>query len=176
MEHVERMLEAGGGRIDMLLMGDDFGTQRGLLISPASFDSIFAPKKKELCDLTHSHGAFVSHHSCGSTVELWPRFIHAGMDAIQTIQPQAVGMNPYELKKKYGDKMTLHGAVDVQGWLQKSSPEEIEKEVFHLLEEVGSDGGYILSPSHNIQPDTPLENVLAMYRAAKKYRGEKPAF
>ncbi len=176
LEHVERMLKAGGGRIDMLLMGDDFGTQRGLLISPASFDSIFARRKKELCDLTHSYGAFVSHHSCGSTVDLWPRFIEAGMDAIQTIQPQAVGMNPYELKKKYGDKITLHGAMDVQGWLQKTTPEDIEKEVFHLLEEVGKDGGYILSPSHNIQPDTPLENVLAMYRAVKKYRGETPTF
>ena len=176
MEHVERMLEAGAGRIDMLLMGDDFGTQRGLLISPASFESIFAKKKKEMFDLAHSYGVYVSHHSCGSTVDLFPRFIELGMDGLQTIQPQAAGMNPYDLKKQYGESITLHGAVDVQGWLQKSSPKEIEKEVFRLLEEVGKGGGYILSPSHNIQPDTPLENVLALYRAARKFRGETPGF
>lgn len=176
MEHVERMLEAGQGRIDMLLMGDDFGTQRGLLISPKSFDSLFADKKKEMFDLAHSYGASVSHHSCGSTVDLFPRFIELGMDGLQTIQPQAAGMDPYELKEQFGNKITLHGAIDAQGWLQTASPEEIEKEVFRLMDVVGKGGGYILSPSHNIQPDTPLENVLALYRAVRKYRGNEPRF
>jgi uroporphyrinogen decarboxylase len=171
LAYVERILEAAQGRIDLVHCGDDFGSQRGLLISPRSFDRLFAPRKKELFDLVHSFGAKVSHHCCGSSRELIPRFIACGMDALQTIQPQAVGMDPYALKREFAGKIALHGAVDVQGWLQRATPAEIEAEVFRLMDEVGADGGYILAPSHNIQPDTPLENVLAVYRAAAKRRG-----
>ena len=169
LEVVERTLQAARGRIDFVLCGDDFGTQRGLLISPASFDRLFAARKKELFDLAHSHGAFVSHHCCGSSVELFPRFIELGMDALQTIQPQAAGMNPYELKRRYGEKITLHGGVDVQGWLQRAHPQEIRGEVFRLMEQVGAGGGFILGPCHNIQPDTPLPNVLELYGAVAAY-------
>lgn len=171
MEVIERILRAARGRIDFVLCGDDFGSQRGLLISPQSFDRLFADKKKEFFDMVHSYGAFVSHHCCGSSVELIPRFIQLKMDALQTIQPQAAGMNPYELKRTYGGRITLHGAVDVQGWLQQAKPEEIREEVLHLIEEVGAGGGFILGPCHNIQPDTPLGNVLELYRAVSAYRG-----
>jgi len=171
MEVIGRTLEAAKGRIDFVLCGDDFGTQRDLLLSPETFDRIFAPLKKEFFDMVHSYGAKVSHHSCGSTVKLFPRFIEIGMDALQTIQPKASGMDPYELKKKFGERITLHGAVDVQGWLQKASASEIRREIFRLSEEVGVGGGYILSPSHNFQPDTPIENVLSVYRSIFEFRG-----
>jgi len=171
LEVIERTLKAAEGMIDFVLCGDDFGSQRGLLISPKSFDRLFADKKKEFFDMVHSYDAAVSHHCCGSSLELIPRFIEIGMDALQTIQPQAAGMNPYKLKKEFRGKITLHGAVDVQGWLQKADCLEIEKEVFQLLEEVGAGGGFIISPSHNIQPDTPLEKALAIYRSIGKYRG-----
>lgn len=166
LEVIERTLEASRGRIDFVLCGDDFGSQRGLLISPSSFERLFAARKKELFDLAHSYGAFVSHHCCGSSVALWPRFIELGMDAVQTIQPQAAGMDPYALKRAYGERITLHGAVDVQGWLQRATPAEVRTEVLRLREEVGAGGGFILGPCHNIQPDTPLANVLALYAAA----------
>jgi uroporphyrinogen decarboxylase len=173
MAYVERMLTAAVGRIDVVACGDDFGTQRGLLISPAAFDRIFADKKKELFDLVHSFGAKVSHHCCGSSRALIPRFIQCGMDALQTIQATAVGMNPYELKREFGGRIALHGAVDVQGWLQRATPAEIEAEVNRLMDEVGAGGGFILGPSHHLQPDTPLENVLAVYRTVAKRRGVK---
>jgi len=103
-------------------------------------------------------------------VELIPRFIENNMDALQTIQPQAHGMNPYELKRDFGDRLVLHGAVDVQGWLQRASLGEVEREVNRLMDEVGQNGGFILGPCHNIQPDTPIENVLALYSAVAKRR------
>ena len=78
LRYVERILEAGRGRIDLVLCGDDFGSQRGLLISPAAFDRLFAAKKKELFDLVHSYGAKVTHHCCGSSRGLIPRFISCG--------------------------------------------------------------------------------------------------
>ena len=174
LEYIDRVLTAARGRIDLVLCGDDFGSQRGLLISPAAFDAIFAARKKELFDLVHSHGAMVTHHCCGSSRALFPRFIALGMDCIQTIQPRAAGMDPYGLKRDFGDRICLHGAVDVQGWLQRSSPAEIGKEVHRLMDEVGRGGGYILAPSHNLQPDTPIDNVLAVYSAVAKRRGKAP--
>lgn len=174
MELVERTLEAARGKLDLVLCGDDFGSQRGLMISPAAFDRLFADKKKEFFDIVHSYGAKVTHHCCGSSRDLIPRFIELGMDALQTIQPRAEGMNPYELKKEYHGQIVLHGAVDVQGWLQRASSREIKEEIDHLVEEVGKDGGFIIAPCHQIQPDTPLENVLAMYRALAGRRAEKP--
>ena len=172
IEFIERTLQAPKGRIGMVLCGEDLGTQRGLLVRPETFDRLFAPKKKEFFDLVHSYGARISHHCCGSSRELIPRFIDLGMDALQTIQPQAAGMDPYELKKQFAGQITFHGAVDAQGWLQKASCEEIAKEVNHLMDEVGLGGGYILSPSHNIQPDTPIENVLAIYDTVAKRRNK----
>ena len=170
LEHIERTLQSARGRIDIVLCGDDFGSQRAPLISPEKFDKLFADKKKEFFDMVHSYQARISHHSCGSTRLLIPHFIDLGMDALQTIQPQAAGMNPYELKKDFGPQITFHGAVDVQGWLQHANPEETAKEVSHLMDEVGRSGGYILAPCHNIQPDTPLENVLAIYSTVSERR------
>jgi len=171
LEYIERILTAAQGRIDLVLCGDDFGSQRGPLISPASFNRVFAPKKKEFFDMVHSNGAKVSHHCCGSSRALIPHFIACGMDALQTIQPRAAGMNPYALKAEFAGRIALHGAVDVQGWLQRASPPEIDREVNHLMDEVGRGGGFILAPCHQIQPDTPVENVLALYRAVARRRG-----
>ena len=170
LEYIERMLEAGSGRIDFVFCGDDFGTQNGPLISPATFEDVFAAKKRELFDLAHAYGAKVSHHCCGSSRALFPNSIACGMDALQTIQIRAAGMDPYELKADFGDSITLHGAVDVQGWLQQATPAEVREEVDRLMDEVGAGGGYILSPSHNLQPDIPLENVLAVYDTVARRR------
>jgi uroporphyrinogen decarboxylase len=171
LRQIERVLDAARGRIDLVLCGDDFGSQRGPLISPATFDRLFAARKKEFFDMVHSYGAKVTHHCCGSSRALIPRFIACGMDALQTIQPRAAGMDPYELKAEFAGRIALHGAVDVQGWLQRSTPDAIRQEVNRLMDKVGRGGGYILSPSHHIQPDTPLENVLAVYRTVAERRG-----
>jgi uroporphyrinogen decarboxylase len=105
--------------------------------------------------------------------EMIPRFIELGMDALQTIQPQAYGMDPYDLKCQFHGRIVLHGAVDVQRWLQKATSPEIREEIEHLVEEVGKDGGFIIAPCHQIQPNTPLENVLALYRTLAARRAEK---
>jgi hypothetical protein len=173
LEMIERTLAAARGRLDLVLCGDDFGSQRGLILSPDSFDRLFAGRKREFFDMVHSYGAKVTHHCCGSSRELIPRFIELGMDALQTVQPQATGMDPYELKRQYHGRIVLHGAVDVQGWLQRATLSEIEEEVNRLADVVGKDGGLILAPSHQIQPDTPLENVLTLYRTLARRRAGK---
>jgi uroporphyrinogen decarboxylase len=170
LRYIERILEAARGRIDLVLCGDDFGSQRGPLISPQAFDRLFAPRKKAFFDLVHSYGAKVSHHCCGSSRALIPRFIGIGMDCLQTIQPQAAGMDPYGLKRDFGDRICLHGALDVQGWLQRARIAEVRRETHRLMDEVGSGGGFILAPCHNFQPDTPIANVLAVYDAVAERR------
>jgi uroporphyrinogen decarboxylase len=174
LEHIERILAAAGGRLDLVLCGDDFGSQRGLILSPESFDKLFADKKKEFFDMVHSHGAKVTHHCCGSSRALIPRFIELGMDALQTVQPRAQGMDPYELKREYHGRIVLHGAVDVQGWLQRAAAPEIHSEVNRLVDQVGKGGGLVIAPCHQIQPDTPLQNVLTLYRTLAGLRPEKP--
>jgi len=173
LELIERTLTAAGGKLDLVLCGDDFGSQRGLILSPASFDRLFADKKEEFFDMVHGYGAKVTHHCCGSSRELIPRFIELGMDALQTIQPRAEGMDPYELKREFHGRIVLHGAVDVQGWLQRAAPSEIEREIDNLVDQVGQGGGFIIAPCHQIQPDTPLENVLTLYRTLAGRRTEK---
>jgi len=173
MEMIERTLKEANGRIDLVLCGDDFGSQRGLLISPNSFDTLFMQKKKEFFEMVHHYGAKVVHHCCGSSVELWPRFIEIGMDALQTIQPTAEGMDPFMLKKQYGRQITLYGAIDVQGWLQHAACSEIEEYLRRLTHEVGKDGGLVCSPSHFLQPDIPLSNVICTYETLARLRGKK---
>lgn len=95
---------------------------------------------------------------------LFPRYIELGLDCLQTIQSQAWGMDPCELKALYGDRISFHGTIDVQGPLQRMTPAQVHAYVRERIEMVGKNGGFICSPSHNIQPDTPLENVLAMYQ------------
>ncbi len=171
MEHIEKALKAGKGKIDLVLCGDDFGSQKDALISPATFIKLFADKKKEFFDMVHSYGAKISHHSCGSTVKLIPEFIKAGMDCLETIQPQASGMNPFKLKEDFGNEISFHGAVDVQGWLQEAGQDEIREHIGKLMEKVGKGGGFIIGPCHNIQPDTPLDNVITMYETIANSRG-----
>ena len=95
--YIERILAAGCGRIDLVLCGDDFGATRSADFG-RQVRRLFAPQKKEFFDIVHCFGAKVTHHCCGSSRALIPQFLACGMDALQTIQPQAAGMDPYELK------------------------------------------------------------------------------
>jgi uroporphyrinogen decarboxylase len=163
----ELALKKAGGRIDILWMGDDYGTQNGLLMSPAQWRKLFFHKVKAMCDLGHRYGAKVMHHSCGSTKIIWPDLIEAGVDIYDTVQPEAVDMDPAQLKKEFGSKICFHGTISTQKTLPFGTPEEVRQQVKERIATVGRDGGFILAPAHNLQPDTPLENILAMYDAVR---------
>lgn len=167
-ERSEKALKAGNGKIDILWIGDDYGTQNGLLISPDMLRKYFIPKLKAMCDLGHKYGAKVMHHSCGSTKEIWPDLIEAGLDIYDTIQPEAADMDPAELKTEFGDRICFHGTISTQRTMPFGSTEDVAAEVKLRIETVGKNGGFILAPSHNFQPDTSIENILAMYKAARK--------
>jgi len=165
-EFCKRGLEAGQGKIDILCIGEDCGNQEGRMFSPACFDSFFLPRLKRFIDLAHEHGALAMMHSCGDTHDIMPTFIEMGLDILDAMQPEPKGMNPAEIKRLYGDKLTFCGLISTQQTLPHGSAEDVRREVRERIEIVGKGGGYVCSPAHCIQPDTPIENVLALYSEA----------
>lgn len=159
----QKALQAADGKIDIFWIGDDYGTQNGLLISPQKWRQLFFDKLKTMCGLGHDYGAKVMLHSCGSTRPIWPDLIEAGVDIYDTVQPEAANMDPAGLKREFGNQLCFHGAISTQKTLPFGRPKDVAAEVKLRIETVGKDGGYIIAPAHNIQPDTPLENILAMY-------------
>lgn len=109
-------------------------------------------------------------HSCGAIRPLIDRFIEIGIDIIDPVQTTADGMDPTGLKRDFGDRIVFHGAVDTQSVLPSGFPREVEEHVRETIGALGGGGGYILSSCNRIQDDTPIENVLAMYRAAGSLR------
>lgn len=162
-EWCRRCLEAGQGKIDILCLGEDLGSQKGPTMSPECFDSFFKPRLEKFYKLAHDYGAYAMMHSCGSTRMLQPRLIDMGLDILDAVQPEPVGMNPEELKREYGDKLTFCGMISTQETLPHGTVEQCRAEARHRIEVIGKGGGYFFAPAHCIQPDTPIENVLAIY-------------
>ncbi|MBI4556479.1 MAG: hypothetical protein HY706_02755 [Candidatus Hydrogenedentes bacterium] len=166
-EWCRRSLEAGNGKIDILCLGEDCGNQYGPMFDPAVFDAFFRPRLKRFYDLGHEFGVKVMMHSCGSTRKLMSRFIAMGLDVLDAVQPEPVGMDPTEVKQEFGDRLTFCGMISTQHTLPHLSEAECRAEARHRLDVIAKGGGYIFSPAHCIQPDTPLRNVLAIYEEAQ---------
>jgi len=167
---VDRMLEAAGNRIDFFRVGDDYGTQKALLIGPRHWRTFIHPALKQLAGIAKGHGASFYLHSCGAVRELIPDLIETGVDVLDPLQVKATGMIPAELKRAYGEQICFCGGVDEQELLPRGTPEEIRAAVHQLLDTMCDRGGFFLGPTHNFQDDIPTENILAVYRAAKEWR------
>jgi len=161
-----RIFESVNGKIDILLIGDDIGTQNGLLISPAQIHEFIIPYLKKYIKLCREYNVKVMFHSCGAIREIIPDLIDAGFDILNPIQVRAAGMIPRELKKEFGEKICFHGGVDVQKTLPYGTVEEVKREVRERIDVLGENGGYILAPTHNFQADIPMENIIAVYKEA----------
>jgi uroporphyrinogen decarboxylase len=170
-EDLSRALEATRGGFQLYCEWSDYGTQGGLLISPGMWREFAGPYLKRLVDLCHSAGVAFMLHSCGAVRELIPEFISIGVDVLDPIQTMAAGMEPAALKRDFGERIAFHGGLDTQSTLPFGGPEEVRTEVRQRTATLGRDGGYIIAPSHNIQPDTPEENILAMYEPELRAAG-----
>lgn len=151
--------------IDGILFGDDWGHQGGIILGPKRWRKFLKPRWARIYEAVHAHGKFVFHHSCGSVAEIMPDLIEIGMDVLESVQPEAAGMNPYELKKKWGDKIVFWGCLGSQSIIPFGTPEEIRSEVKRLRTEMSRGGGYILAPAKPLQPGTPTENAVALLEA-----------
>lgn len=158
-------LEATKGKVHAILIGDDIGSQRSLMISPKLVAEFVIPGARKLIDLAHSYGVKVLYHSCGSIVEAIPQLIEAGVDIIHPIQALAVGMQPENLKAKFEGQVAFCGGVDTQELLPNGTPEQVRAKVKELRAIFPT--GLIISPSHEaLQSDVPPENVKAMFDEA----------
>jgi len=151
-------------------MGDDYGTQRGLIMSFEMWDEFYVPCLSKLFGLAKGFGLKVMLHSCGSVNELIPRLIELGMDSLDPIQVRATGMDPESLKSEFGEYVTFHGSLDTQHILPYGTVEDVRLEALRLIEIFGNGGGFILGPSQEFLPDISLENIKAMYDVGKNFR------
>jgi len=161
-----QVFESAKGKIDILLVGDDIGTQNGLLLSPGQIREFILPYLREYTGLCKDYGVKAMFHSCGAIREVIPDLIDAGFDILNPIQVRATGMVPAELKKEFGERICFHGGVDVQKTMPCGTVDEVRKEVRERIDVLGKNGGYILAPTHNFQADVPVENIIAFYKEA----------
>lgn len=183
----EKLLEIGlamsdqffggvGQYLDAAQISDDLGTQHGLLMSLSDYREFYKPYTAEIIKNIRKYlrpEAKVILHSCGSVYDAIPDLIEIGVDILHPVQPLARNMEPWRLKKEFGGELVFFGGVDIQHLLPLGTPEQISEGVRLLIQEYAPCGGFILGPTHNIEPDTPPENIVAMYDAAYDY-GEYP--
>ncbi len=167
-ENTSRIYEQIPGKVMITYVAEDFGSQTNLMYSPGQIREFFIPRMKKMIDLAHSAGAFVFHHSDGAIRKIIPDMIEAGIDLLNPIQWRCEGMEREGLKRDFGDKIIFHGGVDNQYTLAFGSADEVRQEVVDNIRILGEGGGYILAPCHNIQPVTPVENVVAMYETVTR--------
>ncbi len=161
-------LDEAADVVDVIMIGDDLGGQEGLLFSPRTYRSIVKPRQKRLVQYIKSRTqAKVWYHSCGSVVELIPDLVENGVDILNPVQIAARGMEPAELKPRFGSQISFWGGgIDSQHVLPRASPEEVAAHVRRNLEAFSPGGGYVFANVHNIQADVPPENILALFDAA----------
>jgi hypothetical protein len=173
LENLERVYQAVGDRITAIYTsGTDFGMQTGPFVPPAQYRDLFKPFNKRLNDWVHRNTSWKTfQHTCGSVMTLLDDFIEAGFDILNPVQCSAARMDPGQLKSRYGDRIVFWGGgVDTQKTLPFGTPDQVRKEVRERIRFFGPGGGFVFNAVHNIQCQTPLENVQAMLEALREYR------
>ncbi len=165
---MEQALDLVGEDIDVILFGDDVTTQSGPMISPKSYRKLIRPRHERLFDFIHDRtDAKIMYHSCGSAYCFMEDFIDIGVDIINPVQVSAADMDTARLKAEFGDRISFWGGIDTQSVLPHGTEEEVRAEVEKRIADLAPGGGYVLAPVHNIQPDVPPENIVAMCDHAK---------
>lgn len=159
-------------KVHSIFFSDDWGSQRGLLIHPDDWRHLYKPSYKKMFERVRDGGAHVWMHLCGNIVAILPDLIDLGLNVLNPIQPQA--MDVQLLSREFGGKVCFYGGIDVQGTLINGTPDDVKKEVHNLVSLLGKfNGGYIAGTSHSIMPETPLDNVIAIYEALLDYQPQK---
>jgi len=158
-----RFFESAKGLIDIAYYGNDFGTQRGLFISPEMWQKFIRPYLKKFFDVSHEYGCKVMQHSCGSVRELIPWFIKDGVDILDPVQVRAEGMDLAGLAQDFGDKLCFHGGVDTQYTLPFGTTEDVREQVRYYRKIFKDTGKYILAGSQEYISDISTDNIIAIY-------------
>jgi hypothetical protein len=169
LEIMRRTLETAAGGIDILWMGEDLGTQIAPIISLDLYRRTIRPLHQQFVDLARSFNIPAMIHTCGSSSWVYEDFIAMGITGVDTLQPEAARMAPAYLKKTFGGRLAFHGCISTAGPVATGTPAETEADCRRTLEIMMPGGGYCFAPTHCLQDNSPTENVLAMYAAAKNF-------
>ncbi len=172
LNNLAKIHKVVGDKVSVVFItGTDFGMQTGPFISPAVYRDLYQPFHRRINDWVHENTNWKTFiHSCGSVIDFLPDFIDAGFDILNPVQCSAAGMDPETLKERFGDKITFWGgAVDTQKTLPFGSPDEVRREVAERIRIFGKGGGFVFNSIHNIQAQTPVENLLAFYGTFKEH-------
>lgn len=176
IQNLETFHNIVGDAIDVLFVcGTDFGTQTSTFCSPDTFNSLYAPYYKRVNDYVHRHTTWKTlKHSCGAVETFIPHFIQAGFDILNPVQCSAAGMDPQTLKNRYGDRIVFWGGgVDTQKTLPFGTPADVREQVLKRCEIFAPKGGFVFNAIHNVQMNTPVENIAAMIDAVKSFNGQR---
>ena len=175
LKNLEKLNEVLGERIDVVfLCGTDFGTQTSTFCSPQTFSELWAPYYRQVNDWIHRNTGWKTFkHSCGAVETFMEHFIDVGFDIINPVQCSAAGMEPRQLKEKYGERLVFWGGgIDTQKTMPFGTPEEVREQVLERCEIFSRDGGFVFDSIHNLQALSPVENMVAMIDAVKEFNGE----
>jgi uroporphyrinogen decarboxylase len=168
---LEKVCQAVGDVADILRFGDDLGTDQGPFMSPETYRRLFKPRHTILCRYVKQHSRMYTFlHSCGSIYKLLPDLVEAGYDIINPVQINVRDMEPARLKKEFGRDITFWGGgADTRHVLNQRPPAEVKEHVKRLLDIFAPGGGFVFNTVHNILPDVPPENVVAMFEAVEEF-------
>ena len=163
------LLTPCGEYVQMVETADDYGTQRGPIMSPDLFEEMILPRRKKLNDFIRSKAphAKIFHHTCGSVYRLLPDILETGVDVLNPVQPSAAEMDTYRLAEEFGDKVIFHGSIDEQTGLVYGK-DVVRKQMKERVESLGKNGGDIMAPTSNFQDDMPLENIVNFAKWGKE--------
>jgi len=165
-----RAVEAADGQIDIVWSGGDIGMQTGMLFAPDLWRKHIKPWHRQLIEPFKKMGLKTRYHTDGAVEPVIEDLIEMGLDLLDPIQPKTPGMDAENLAARFGGRLSFYGGVDTQELLPYGTPRQIEQEVLHLIRTLGANGGYVAAASNAVQPDVPIENILALYRTAREYR------
>lgn len=170
-KYCAHLLDACGDALPILCLGDDFATQRGLMISPELWRKLLKPRLARLFAVGKKRGKLVWFHSCGDITSILPDLIEIGVDLWETVQLHTLPLSPRHLKREFGRDLAFFGAINTQH-LPYATPDEVRAEVRRTIESLGRDGGYICGPDHHVKPDVPPANVVALFETVLSFRAK----
>lgn len=169
LKMMERIIDKCKDYLDFIWYGEDLGTQHTPMISPELYRNMMKPIHKKFFDLANSYNLPCVVHTCGSSSWVYNDFIELGVRCVDTLQPEAANMSPTYLKQTFGNKLCYRGCMSTAGALAYGTVEDVVNNVKSTLEIMMNGYGYHFAPTHAIQDNSPVENVIAMYQAAHDY-------
>ena len=162
-----------GDVCDILRFGDDLGMDSDPFMSPEIYRQLFKPRHALLCETVHKKSRMKTFlHSCGSLYKLMPDLIEAGYDVINPVQTTCRDMEPEKLKRDFGKDICFWGGgCDTRTILNRATPSEVKEHVKQRLDILSPGGGFVFNTVHNILPEVPPQNIVAMYEAVAEFNG-----